>query len=226
MQKHAGAGVVSGYHASSLLMLAICRNFYYCLRGATCIPSGASMIGSCNSSRRAPLHRAALAQLALAAILPPFVPAVAAPPLTLQVEVSDTLPGFHIRDLPRYLALHMAEARLADWRFEPAAGEGSAPDRVEWIFKLNPHAGGEVRNFMRPHMAERIFSAHRPVTIEARLFLHGQYQTLVEKQAIVQGGPDDPDLAAAVASVTQNLLGPQGAFRAIDIGRPPVQGPR
>jgi len=91
---------------------------------------------------------------------------------------------------------------------------------------LNPYAGGEVRNFIRPHMAERIFTAHRPITIEARLYLNGQYQTLVEKQVIVQGGPDDPDLAAAVAAVTQNLLGPQGAFRAIDSGPRPAQGPR
>lgn len=180
-----------------------------------------------NSSHRASLRHAALVvQLALAATLSPFAPAVAEAPLTLQVEVSDTLPGFHIGDLPRYLALHMTEARLADWRFVPAAAKGSAPDRVEWSFKLNPYAGGEVRNFIRPHMAERTFSAHRPVTIEARLFLNGKYQTLVEKQAIFQGGPNDPDLAAAVASVTQNLLGPQGAFRAIDIGRPPAQGPR
>jgi hypothetical protein len=215
-----------GYPASLLLMLAICATLYYCLQGAACIPSGASMVGSCNSSRRSSLHLAGLTQLALAAILLPFVPAVAAPPLTLQVEVSDTLPGFHIGDLPRYLALRMAEASLADWRFEPAADKGSAPDRVEWTFKMNPYAGGEVRNLMRPHMAERTFSAHRPVTIEARLFLNGQYQTLVEKQAVIQGGPDDSDLAAVVASVTQNLLGPQGAFRAVDIGRPPAQGPR
>jgi hypothetical protein len=160
---------------------------------------------------------------ALAAFLSPFVPATAAPPQTLQIEVSDTLPGFHIGDLPRYLALHMAEARLANWRFEPAADNGSAADRVEWTFKLNPYAGGEVRSFMRPHMAERTFSAYRPVTIEARLFLNGQYQTLVEKQAVVQGGPGDPELAAAVASLTQILLGPQGAFRAIDTGRPPAR---
>ena len=48
----------------------------------------------------------------------------------------------------------------------------------------------------------------------------------VEKQVTIQGGADDPDLAAAVAAVTQNLLGPQGAFRAIETGRPPVQGLR
>jgi hypothetical protein len=179
------------------------------------------MTGDCNSCYRVFLRRAALATSVLL-----FAPAVAAAPLTLQVEVSDTLPGFHIGDLPRYLALHMAEARLSDWRFEPGADKGSAPDRVEWTFKLNPYAGGEVRNFTRPHMAERTFGAYRPVTIEARLFLNGQYQTLVEKQAVLQGGPGDPDLAAAVASATQDLLGPQGAFRAIDSGRAPAQGPR
>jgi len=186
-----------------------------------------SMTDSCDSAYRVSLGRAALvAQWALAAALSLFAPANAAAPLILQVVTSDTLPGFHVGDLPRYLALHMAEARLADWRFEPAADKGSAPDRVEWKFKLNPYAGGEVRNFIRPHMAERIFTAHRPITIEARLYLNGQYQTLVEKQVIVQGGPDDPDLAAAVAAVTQNLLGPQGAFRAIDSGPRPAQGPR
>ena len=185
------------------------------------------MTNSCNSSYWVSPRRAALvARWALAAALSLFAPANAAAPLILQVVTSDTLPGFHLGDLPRYLALHMAEARLADWRFEPAADKGSAPDRVEWKFKLNAYAGGEVRKFTRPHMAERTFAAHRPVTIEARLYLNGQYQVLVEKQVIVQGGPDDPDLAAAVAAVTQNLLGSQGAFRAIDSRPRPAEGPR
>ena len=185
------------------------------------------MTGPCYRSHRVSLCRAGLvAQLTLAATFLLFAGANAGAPLTLQVETSDTLPGFHLGALPRYLALHMGEARLADWRFEPAADKGSAPDRVEWKFKLNPYAGGEVRNFIRPHMAERIFAEHRPITIEARLYLKGQYQTLVEKQAVVQGGPDDPDLAAAVASITENLLGPQGAFHATDSGLRPAQGPR
>ena len=179
------------------------------------------MTGYCNSCHQVFLRRAALAASVLL-----FAPAVAAAPLTLQVEASDTLPGFHIGDLPRYLALHMAEARLEDWRFEPIADKDSAPNRVQWTFKLNPYAGGEVRNFTRPHIAERTFGAYRPVTIEARLFLNGHYQTLIEKQAIFQGGPNDPDLAAAVSAVTQNLLGPQGAFRAMDTGRAPAQGSR
>jgi hypothetical protein len=153
--------------------------------------------------------------LALAVSLFVMVPAAAAS--TLEVEARDALPGFLRADLPRYLALRMASAGLSDWRFQPAGGGGLAADRVEWSFKLNPYAGGEVRNFVRTLSHERKFGVHRPITIEARLYLNGEYQTLVEKQAIVQGGPDDPDLAAAVASATQNLLGPSGAYRAIDI---------
>ena len=61
-------------------------------------------------------------------------------------------------------------------------------------------------------MAEWVFGVRRPITIEARLYLNGEYQILVEKQAVIRGGPDDPDLAAAVASVTQNLLGPGVPF--------------
>jgi hypothetical protein len=86
---------------------------------------------------------------------------------------------------------------------------------------LNPNAGGEVRNFVHTQVYEQRFEIHRPITIEARLYLNGQYQTLVEKQAIIHGGPDDPELAAAIASATENLLGPSGAYRAIDTGQYP-----
>ena len=142
------------------------------------------------------------------------------------IEVANTLPGFHLGDLPRYLALHMATARLADWRFKPVVDKGSWRNRVEWTFKLSPYAGGEVRRFMRPHMAERIFGVYRPITIEARLYLNGKYQTLVEQQVVIQGGPNDPDLAEAVASLTQNLLGASGAYRTIDSGQRPAYGRR
>ena len=73
-----------------------------------------------------------------------------------------------------------------------------------------------MRNFAHSLADEWRFGVHRPITIEARLYLNGEYQTLVEKQAVIQGGADDPDLAAAVESITQNLLGPTGAYRAID----------
>ena len=99
---------------------------------------------------------------------------------------------------------------IADWRFEPAEGETSARDRVEGTFRLNPYAEGEVRDFARALASEWSFAARRPVTIEARLYLNGQYQTLVETQAVIRGGPHDPDLASAVASATANLFGVVG----------------
>ena len=148
----------------------------------------------------------------------PFASAIAAAAMMLQVDAANGLPGFHRADLPRYLAARMADTRLPDWRFEPIADNSSAANRVEWSFKLNPYAGGEVRNFARTSGYEREFGLHLPITVEARLYLNGEYQTLVEAQAIIHGGPDDPALAAAVASITQNLLGPSGAYRAMDLG--------
>jgi len=172
-------------------------------------------------------NRAALvAALALNVAFMPFASPRAAAQVTLQVEAIDGLPGFHRADLSLYLAQHMAETRLADWRFEPAEGNGLASDRVEWTFKLNPYAGGEVRSFAHTLVHERRFGVQRPITIEARLYLNGEYQTLVEQQAIVRGGPDSPGLAAAVASATQNLLGPLGAYRAIDTGQRPASQAR
>ena len=116
----------------------------------------------------------------------------------------------------------MADAGLADWRFEPTEGDSAAPNRVEWTFRLNPYAGGEVRNFVHTLVYEQRFGVRRPITIEARLYLNGEYQTLVEQQAIVEGGPDYAELATAIADATQNLLGPKGAYRATDTGPSPV----
>jgi hypothetical protein len=159
-------------------------------------------------------HSALVAGLILVAIIAPFAATDAAEPITLKVETTNGLPGLHHSALSRYLPAHMAEARLADWRFESAEGDASAPNRVEWTFKWNPYAGGEVGTFAHTLASELRLGVRRPITIEARLYLNGQYQTLVEKQAIIQGGPDDPDLVTAVASVTENLLGPSGAYRA------------
>jgi hypothetical protein len=160
-----------------------------------------------------------IAGLLLVATFAPVQSAAAATLITLEVGATGGLPGFHSGELRRYLALHMAGSRLGDWRFEPAADDAAAPNRVIWTFKRNPYAGGEVRSVGRPDMAERTFGIHRPITIEARLYLNGEYQTLVEGQAIIQGGPEDRDLAAAVASLTQSLLGTSGAYRAIDTGQ-------
>jgi len=154
--------------------------------------------------------------LALVAAFVPLTPAAAA---VLEVEVSGAVPGFDSSEQLRgYLALHMAEAQPANWRFKPAATDDApAPCRVKWHFELDPYAGGEVRSFVPP-FTETI-GVHRPITIEARLYLNGKYRRLVKKKAIIEGGPDDPDLRAAVTSLTQRLLSPSGAHRSINRGQ-------
>jgi len=177
---------------------------------------GLSMTDERISPQRFRLDRLVLGVgFALAVALVPGKSSPAAAQVTLQVVAAHGLPGLHHSALARFIAARMAGAGLADWRFEPVAGDAIAADRVEWTFKLNPYAGGEVRNFAHASTDEWRFGVHRPTTIEARLYLNGEYQTLVERQAIIQGGPDDPVLAAAVASATQSLLGPSGAYHAI-----------
>ena|SRR6516164_10071119 len=87
--------------------------------------------------------------LALVAAFVPLTPAAAA---VLEVEVSGAVPGFDSSEQLRgYLALHMAEAQPANWRFKPAATDDApAPCRVKWHFELDPYAGGEVRSFVPP----------------------------------------------------------------------------
>jgi hypothetical protein len=170
------------------------------------------------------LRVALIALLALVAVLGPFASVHATAQMTLKVEAFHGLPGLNHSALSRFLAAHMADAGLADWRFDPAEEDVAAPNRVEWTFRLNPYAGGEVRNFVQTQFYEQRHGVHRPITIEARLYLNGEYQTLVERQATMQGGPNDPELAAAVASATESLLGPAGAYRAIGMGQRPAPG--
>src|SRR5215471_5160867 len=95
----------------------------------------------------------------------------------------------------------MTETGLTEWHFEPATGEGLPANYVLWTFRLEPrlrHKGA--------------ISGPRPVTLEARLYLNGQYQTLVGGIALVEERPDDPHLASAITKLTRDLLGPSGAY--------------
>jgi hypothetical protein len=161
-----------------------------------------------------------VAGLILMTTLLPFAPAEAAEPITLEVDATRGLPHLHHSALSRFIAEQMAKVGLSDWHFEPGERGVPAPNRVEWVIRLNAYAGGEVRNFARPVMDEQTFG-NRPITVEARLYLDGAYQTLVESQAIMKDGgdADDFNLAEAVASTTQRLLGPSGAYYAIESGQ-------
>jgi len=178
------------------------------------------MTGARDSPPRVGFYPAVLvARLVAAIAVTMFEPSIAAAAMTLEVEASNGLPGFHRDELQRYLALHMAEEGLGEWRFEPATVGGTAANRVEWTFKLNPYAGGAVRNFARMPLYDGGVGAGRSVTIEARLYLNGEYQILVERQAVIRSGANDSEFAAAVASTAQALLGPSGAYHAIDSGK-------
>jgi hypothetical protein len=114
----------------------------------------------------------------------------------------------------------MTEIGLGDWRFEPAADDASARNRVVWTFKLNPYAGGEVRRVGLPQLAERTFGIHRPITIEAWLYLNGEYQTLVEGQAIIQGARSAQEsLGEACDGRGEVAIFRTTAYRSIDTGQ-------
>lgn len=137
--------------------------------------------------------------------------------ISLAVDAKGELPGFRIAEAPPFLSRQMAKTGVAGWRFTPWDAAAAAPDRVEWRFELLPYATGNIRQvFPMPGM-QKLFSARRLVSAEARLYLSGQYQAVTLGQAAIQGGADDPALGELVASVTQNLLGETGAYHAIDM---------
>jgi hypothetical protein len=168
----------------------------------------ASTLAQCPLPRISALHRLALMVVsALLAALIPSVSIFAATSITLGVDARGTLPGVHRANMPRYLVQHMREVRLAGWRFEPASRGRKPLDRVEWSFKLAPYAGGEVLSFVPGRKA---LGVRRHVVIEAALYLDGKYQAHVAGRATIrEGSPHDPNLAAAVAHLTRNLLAPK-----------------
>ena len=106
------------------------------------------------SDRRRPLL---VLGFVLPAILTPCTSIFARPLTTLDVEAYGAPPGFLNADLPRYLAQQMAEAGSptgVSSRFQDTA---APPNRVEWSFKWDPYAGGEVRRFAHPSMSESLF---------------------------------------------------------------------
>jgi hypothetical protein len=156
----------------------------------------------------------------LAGLLLLSVPASAQTPFTLAVQGSGELPGFRIEDAGPYLAQQMNNAGIAGWHFVP---QGSFVDsnRVELRFELLPYAGGQVRRFFpmaEGRMDMHLQGTHRLVSAQARLYLNGQYQAVVAGQETVQGGADDPELAAFLVRLGKSL---DNAFRATDVSPAP-----
>ena len=141
--------------------------------------------------------------------------------IVLEVGATGELPGFQQGELPIYLALHMSDAGLPEWRFEPAMGEGLPANYVQWTFTLKPYAEGEALSHRPHHLFRETYSGLHSVKLEARLYLNGEYETLVSGQALMDG-PNGRHLAIAVTEITRNLLGPTGAYRRIDAGQRPT----
>lgn len=137
--------------------------------------------------------------------------------IILHVGTGDDLPGFRQSDEAQYLADQMQASGVKGWRFVAEAPSRLSGARIEWHFTADPYAGGEVRQFFPIAGVRKMFGARHLITAEVRLYLDGQYQTLMYGQANVAGGAKDPDLAAFVTRMTQGLLGETGAYRSIDM---------
>lgn len=143
-------------------------------------------------------------------------PALAQAPLTISTQGSGDLPGFRINDAAPYLAQQMNRAVSNGWHFVPGDPAKTAPNRVEWQFALAPYAGGSIRQFFRlPEglAGMHLQGQHRQVSAEARLYLNGEYQTMVADQETLQGGADDAELAAFLIQMTKSLA---QAYNAVD----------
>jgi hypothetical protein len=129
-------------------------------------------------------------------------------PVEVFVATKGSLPGFNDTDnLPGYFAAAMNAVASTGWHFAPLpAGLGQSPERVELSFRTNPYAAGTVRTYgVSRATMDRLLNVHHSITIEARLFLGGQYQTLFFEQVTVSGGPHDADLEEAVKKLTRAL---------------------
>jgi len=129
--------------------------------------------------------------------------------VALVVEASGSVPGIKDSDLPRYLAGHMMAAKLPGWRFVASAVNAPpAPNRVQWKFWPNPHAGGSVRYLGPQSPSERnLFLSRRLISIEVRLYLDDQYQRLCFGQARLRGGAEDEALSLTIFKLSWALLG-------------------
>jgi hypothetical protein len=131
----------------------------------------------------------------------------AAESVRVAVAATGELPGIPETDLNAYLIKAMAAAGR-DWRFEPAAaGRIPPPYRIEWSFKTKTAAASSVRTYGFSDSAmQRLLGTRHYLTIEATLYLQGEYQTQTIGQVSVLGGAGDSDLVAEIERDTRQLL--------------------
>lgn len=142
-------------------------------------------------------------------------------PIAVAVEVEGAIPGFTAQQLSAFVSEQMADAHLTAWQFVPASPEPGKepPNRIVWQFKVLPYAGGTVR-YIGPALskARDLFGAGRPVGVDAKIFLDGQFQSTSFDQATIKGGPHDAGLYDAIKKVMQSIVA--NAFAAEPPGGP------
>jgi len=131
-------------------------------------------------------------------------------PITVSVEVEGSVPGFTADQLSAYVSEQMADAHLTAWRFapvEPQQAGKEPPNRIVWHFKVLPYAGGTVR-YLGPAIskARDLFGAGRPIGVDAKIFLDGQFESTSFDQATIKGGPHDPGLSEVIKKVMNSIV--------------------
>jgi hypothetical protein len=146
--------------------------------------------------------------LTAAISLPEAAIGEAAQPLAVLVVAHGSVPGIRDADLNRFLADTMNGGVQGPWHFEPApAGGTKAPNRIEWSIRSMTSAEGTVRSFGFARAAiDRMMGKHQILSIEATLFLGGQYQNASHSEVPATKEAQNPELAADVVRSTQQLM--------------------
>jgi hypothetical protein len=146
------------------------------------------------------ISRRAASLFWLAALAPPAAADDGETKAVLHVYISGRLPGFPAAEAVKFVAAQMMKPYVGRWSFAPGRSNPKTElDRVEWRFE-----------------EEGVASGLHILSAQLRLFLGGHYQALVFDQASIAGGPKDAALAHFLVQMTEDLLGLNGAYHAID----------
>lgn len=129
------------------------------------------------------------------------------PVTDVSVQVRENLSGFNGNELTDFLVHAMMETHIGPWRFVPAGSGPSSPDRIEWSFIPGAEAAGSVRTYgFSRAMMERLVGSSRVYTIEARLYLHGEYQALSSGQFRQTEDPQSPEFSEEIEMISRSLM--------------------
>ncbi len=119
------------------------------------------------------------------------------------IEVSGEVPGFTHEKLVTYLAGKMHEEVAAPWHFAAGKpGDGHAPNRITWSFKVLREVwkGGSHSGFPSPANSETYLRA------EVKFYVKDVYQMTVDAHPSVTGGADDKVLSEMVHQAAHALF--------------------